>query len=247
MPQEIKAKLKEKIQLTPDTWALIFDLGSNSLIFQMGQFVMLKILLQEKNGFALAGGKKPLQYRSYSIASSTTESTHIELVIKKTTDGFVSRYLTENMDIGDEAALMGPYGTFILPEHHDYESVVFIAAGSGIAPYLCMMRSICARVLPINLHLIFSNKTEEDIIARKDIEKACASNPLLSHDFTLTRAHGAWQGRTGRINKEMLAPHINKKRTAFYLCGAPAMVNDVNAILESAGVSPEDIKQEIYN
>ncbi|MBI5229791.1 MAG: hypothetical protein HY981_00595 [Candidatus Magasanikbacteria bacterium] len=248
MPQEFKTKLKEKKQLTPDTWALTFDLGAQTLVFQMGQFVMLKILLHEKKGFMVNEEKKQLQYRSYSIASSAAEKNFIELIVKKTADGFVSRYLTEIMDIGNELSIMGPYGNFILPENPPYESIIFIAAGSGVAPCLCMMRTINTRALPIYLHLLFSNKTEADIIARKEIESLCADNLLLSYDFTLTRADDSWQGLKGRIHSEMLTPRLsNKKRTAFYLCGVPAMVNEANALLENMGVSPNDIKQEIYN
>jgi len=109
MPQEFKTKLKEKKQLTPDTWALTFDLGVQTLVFQMGQFVMLKILLQEKKDFAVNEGRKQLQYRSYSIESSTAEKNFIELIVKNPADGFVSRYLTDIMDIGDELSTMGPY------------------------------------------------------------------------------------------------------------------------------------------
>jgi len=110
------------------------------------------------------------------------------------------------------------------------------------------MRTVNRSTLPIRLHLLFSNKTESDIIARKEIENTCDGNSLLSYDFTLTRADGSWQGRKGRINIDMLAPHLsNKKRTTWYLCGAPAVVNEVNALLEGAGISPNDIKQEIYN
>ena len=200
MPNEIKAVLKEKTQLTPDTWGLKFDMQGSPFEFQMGQFVILKILLQEKNGFILLNNKKPLQYRSYSITSPITKDDSIELIIKKTADGFVSHYFADNLDIGDEIEVMGPYGQFILPEKPFHDSHIFIAAGSGIAPYLCMMRSICTLKLPIKLHLIFSNKTESDIIAKKEIENACINNPLLSYDFTLTRPESLWSGHTGRIN-----------------------------------------------
>lgn len=74
----------------------------------------------------------------------------------------------------------------------------------------------------VELVLLFANKTEEDIVLRKELE---AMQPRLKLHFLLDKAPDGWKGYTGYINETMLSEisPLNDKDTLYIYCGPFAM------------------------
>ena len=204
--------------------------------FQPGQFVMLQLDLEKTKKFKV-NNKSSTQKRAFSMSSSPLQKDYLEITVKTTEDPFFSDYLINYLEVGEIINVSGPHGIFYFNEKTSSKNVMLIGAGSGISPLMSILRYIKEKKLNINTHLIFSNKTKEEILWKEEIEQ-------YPHTFTLTREN--WNGKTGRINKEMIQENL-KENTDFYLCGPPLFVKDIEKILIELKIDKKNIKKEIYN
>ena len=94
-----------------------------------------------------------------------------------------------------------------------------LAGGSGITPMYAIALASSLAKDGLEISFLYSNKTKDDILIKKEMDALAAMNPKCKIYHTLTRhkeEHGAWDGLTGRVNAEML-----KK------CGFPEHADDV--------------------
>lgn len=233
---EYSVELVEIISETPETKTFRFDTTEKELPFIPGQFVMLTIDIPGK----------VLVTRPLSIASSPLEKHIMDLTVKKFHDGVMSSFLCDHAKIGDVYKIKGPYGVFTLNE--EAKHVVFIAAGSGIAPFRSMWRYVREKGLGIDITLLFSSKTQDYIIFREELEEL-NNNGNMKVVHTLTRnTNPQWNGYARRIDKEMIeevARDFNNK--LFYACGPPQMCESAKQALIELGVPAEKIKLEKYD
>ncbi len=227
-------KITKVIQETPDTKTFRIGLGE-PLDFLPGQFVMAGLELD-------VDGEKKMIKRAYSIASSP-EKDYVEITFNLYPQGQFSPHLYKLKE-GDSLFIEGPYGNFFFKEDIG-RNIVFIGAGAGLTPLMCIIRHIIDRNLPIKFTLIYSVKKPENVIYKQellDLER----NKKLEFNLTITRPDGTeWTGRTGRINKEMikeLVKDLNGQN--FYMCGPPEMIEGTVKILEELGVDKERINRE---
>jgi len=207
---------------------------------------MIELDLEKTGKFKVNDGKKRIQKRPFSMSSSPLEKNYLEVTVKTTENAFVSDYFVNYITGGELVAVTGPFGKFYLDEKNTKPNIILVGAGSGISPLMSILRHINQKNLNIKTHIIYSNKTENEILWRKEIESFCR-NKNFSHEFTLTRKN--WNGTTGRINKDMIEKsNLNLKETDFYLCGPPDFVKAIEkTLLEELNIPNESIKKEVYN
>lgn len=75
--------------------------------------------------------------RAYSVASSPNRD-ETELCVRRVPDGRLSQLLCENLRVGDELTVRGPYGEFLLEEPSERDAV-FVATGTGVTPFKSMI------------------------------------------------------------------------------------------------------------
>jgi ferredoxin-NADP reductase len=235
---ELFLPLSRIVENTPTVRDFRFDLEGAELDFMPGQFVTIAADLP------LHGRVR----RAYSIASSPTERGHFDLCIKKFEDGVLSRFLFEHVEPGHRFAVQGPFGKFVWNEDHGTR-LALIAAGTGIAPLQCMIRYARAKGLAVDMGLLFSNRRFEEIIYREEIDRLAREMPGFFVRYTLTRgAPAGWQGYARRIDRAMIAETFpDAKDRLCYICGAPEMVNETAAHLESLGVPKTRVRTEKYD
>src|SRR5258708_26647231 len=119
---------------------------------------------------------------------------------------------------------MGPLGKFTNPGNRE---PVFIATGSGIAPFRSMIFDLIHKNTPQNIHLVFGNRYEPDIIYRQEWEKLAAEHPNFKYRFTLSRDK-EWKGPRGYVqdNIEGFVPKPLEKN--YFICGLTNMINAVS-------------------
>jgi ferredoxin-NADP reductase len=100
-----------------------------------GQFVTLHV----------APGGIPTK-RSYTIASSPTWRDRIEITVKREGQGLVSRWLHDELKIGDEVEIEAPNGTFTFSGKEAHR-VVLIGGGVGITPLMSVVRYLAATTI----------------------------------------------------------------------------------------------------
>lgn len=146
---------------------------------------------------------------------------------------------------GDEVTIRGPYGTFTLDARD--EDVVFISGGIGVTPLRSMARYVADSHLLTRITLLYSARTEEDILFGPEFEELQRTNPLFSVHIALTQPGPGWIGHTGRIDRafiEQAVPDIRGR--GFYVSGPAVMVDAMTAILTEMGVPGDRVRHEYF-
>lgn len=221
--------------VTPRNKHLRFRLpAGKELNFKAGQFMQMFIPTAEG---------KPRR-TSYSIASAPTHKEYFELCVTLVNGGTSSGFL-HALKKGDKLQAMGPLGTFTFKD--EGRDSVFIATGSGIAPFRSMINDLLEKKTSLNLYLVFGNRYDPDIIYQKEWEALAKAHPNFKALFTLSRGTDAWKGERGYVQEKIagFVPDLAGKN--FYICGLVNMINAVQEKLLSLGVPKERIHFERYD
>jgi NAD(P)H-flavin reductase len=184
------------------------------------------------------------QRRPYSIAAAPEDARHdgwIELLVGVNADGGAGPHLAlEPRQLVD---VDGPLGSFTFPEAPAERRFVFIAGGTGIAPLRAMMRH--ALHLPHrNIGLFYSVRTPDEFAYEPEL-RALAESGEIELRQTVTRASDTdWTGARGRLNRDALAELVHDPATLCFVCGPPALVDEMPRILTELGIPQKRIRIE---
>lgn len=166
--------------------------------------------------------------------SSLRKDPKLEFTIKTypERDGVTDR-LAE-LEVGETLEIGEPWGaiTYRGPG-------VFIAGGAGVTPFLAILRDLHDKGELADNRLIFSNDTESDIILAGELKRLLGDRAM----FVVTDEESATYP-SRRIDKKLLQEQIEDPDQFFYLCGPPAMVEDVTGILRDLGIADDHIVTE---
>jgi propane monooxygenase reductase subunit len=177
--------------------------------------------------------------RSFSMANtSARESGQLEFIIKVYPDGLFSHFLDSKLQPGDRLSLSGPFGVFTLRDAPDTD-LVFVGGGAGLAPILCLLRSMADRGINRKTVFYYGARRRQDLCFEPELralERALPDFryvPALSD--TLPAADG-WDGETGLITDVVTRLASNLSRAHAYVCGPPPMVEAAVPLLTRLGV-----------
>ncbi|NNE53845.1 MAG: flavodoxin reductase [Sulfitobacter sp.] len=214
--------LKDRLPVTHDTNKFTFN-KPEGLEFEPGQAAELSLNIE---GFKDEG--RPFTF------TSQPDDHDLEFVIKSYPDHNGVTEQMANLTAGTTAQLDGPFGAIT-----DHGPGVFLAAGAGITPFIPILRKHDREGTMDGCTLIFSNKTEEDIIMRGEWE----SMQNLETIFTVTDSEAEGL-RHGQVDKEFLKDHVKDFDQTFYICGPGGFVDDVRAALKDLGAKADNIVTE---
>lgn len=197
--------------------------------------------------------------RAYSIASSPYEREYLELYINEIGDGQLTPSLF-NLRHGDEVHYMGPKGVFTL-EKSDASHLLLIATGTGLAPYVSMLRTLWieqerGRPHGRTITLVHGVRYTGDLGYRWELDGMARHEPFnLAYVPMVSRPEHDrhWTPEVGRgritslleapgeeilpqgIDPEGLAKRLPAGSTAIFLCGNPDMISDSKGMLNARG------------
>jgi ferredoxin-NADP reductase len=184
--------------------------------------------------------------RSYSIASGP-EDARLAVTVERLEDGEVSPYLVDELRLEDELELRGPIGGYFVWERSFGGPLLLIAGGSGVVPFRSMLRHWAAGRSSVEVRLLYSARTMEDIIYREELMRL--SDDGADIQFTLTREWPrGWTGHRGRIDTRLLEQVAwpPSDQPLVYVCGPSAFVETAAQALVGAGHRPDRIKTERF-
>ena len=224
---------------TPTVMSFALDLGGREIGFSAGQWVDLFVTIE---GAEAVGG--------YSITSSPADQTSIRLAVKHDgSDHPVTNWLHDEARAGD-AVEVSLGGDFIYTPD-EARSVVLIGGGIGMTPLMSIVRAVDELARLTRLNLVYSASSPDELLFRRELESIAARNDRIRcvftvrSVFTVTRAvPETWGGRTGRIDAELLRSEGIDLGALFFVCGPPAMIRDVAAMLAGLGVPKSRVRYE---
>jgi ferredoxin/flavodoxin---NADP+ reductase len=215
MRETIPVKVIRNENIAPNAWLLALP---RKFDFIAGQVI----------GITIDPAEEP---RLYSIASGSRQD-EIWILYTVKSDGLLTPSLAK-VKAGDTIRMTLPFGNFICKE----ENAVWIATGTGIAPFASMIFSGQHQ----NKILIQGNRDKSGIYF---YEKFINTSGLIYHPCCSRIADpGCFYGRVTDFVQNMPLPQTD---IPYYLCGIAEMVVDMRDLLIEKGVPYNRIMAEIF-
>ncbi|HLP04011.1 MAG TPA: hypothetical protein VK152_01155 [Paludibacter sp.] len=169
--------------------------------------------------------------RLYSIASGEKDE-NIEILFDEKPEGKLSPRMSALLP-GDDLYVSEPFGTFSSGMEPGY----WIAAGTGVAPFVSMARS----GLAANKILVQGGRYDSNFYFSDELEKIFGENYVrcCSQQPDTRFFHGRL---TVWLTNQTNLPADYQ----YYLCGSPEMVVQVRDILIAKGIPFQNIISETY-
>jgi ferredoxin--NADP+ reductase len=231
------------IRVVPDGW----DLPE----FEPGQFAVLGLPPEADRSIHADTEEAPVKpgkliRRAYSIASSSKARHYLEFYVTLVHSGALSPRLF-NLQPGGRVWL-GPKitGTFTLDLAPTDKDVILVATGTGLAPYMSMLRSELAASQGRRFAVLLGARHSWDLgyhaelVAMEQLCKDFTYLPIISRP---AEEPVPWPGRAGYVLDLWLSGELDAewkgaptpKNSRVFLCGNPAMIDDMVELLSESG------------
>jgi benzoate/toluate 1,2-dioxygenase reductase subunit len=181
------------------------------------------------------------QHRSYSF-SSPPGSSRMTFLVKQVPGGLMSSWLSRAQS-GDKLAMKGPMGSFYL--RNPSRPLLFLAGGTGLAPFLSMLEVLEQQAHDQSVHLIYGVTRDQDLVmVDRLVELAkrlpnftfttCVADPQTTHD------------KQGFVTQYMSPAVLHDGDIDVYLCGPPPMVEAVQKHFKDIALNPVSFHYEKF-
>lgn len=217
--------LIEKKKEAKDVTSFIFK-PEIPFSWKSGQF--LHYTLKHKN----YDSRGPDRY--FTIASAPFEKV-VMITTRFAKDGSSFKKALKAFKIGNTIEGVAPDGNFTLDDPN--QESVFIAGGIGITPFRSILLDFAHRDIPINVTLLYANKTP-DFVFKKELEDIAKQNPNFKiHYFVDPK----------RIDENAIKKTVaNLRKKIFYVSGPEPMAESIDELLKSLSVSKKHIKNDFF-
>jgi len=171
------------------------------------------------------------------MANTSSRDGLLEFVIKVYPDGLFSRFLDEELQVGDRLELSGPFGVFTLRES-DTE-LVFVGGGAGMAPILSLLRSMAERGIHRKATFFYGARGQRDLCFEEELRAIGEKLPNFTYIPALSDED--WDGENGMITDVLARRESNLSRAHAYVCGPPPMVEAAVPLLTRLGVPDKHV------
>jgi ferredoxin--NADP+ reductase len=242
--ESYNATLIKRVDDTEDLASFWVHFDGEPTPFEPGQYMTTGVVTDGK-----------LLQRPYSVASSArrTRDEGYELYVRLVP---VIRFTTAlwRLPLGHRMRMIGPKGKFLL-EPDDKRTHLFVSTGTGIAPFVSMIRTLIDDGAPRRVVMLNGVSYVGDLGYRTLLEGWQASGEYpVTYVPTVSRpadpANAGWTGRTGRVEANVLSVceelRLGPDNTVVYICGNPEMIVTAEALLLERGFPPPHVKKELY-
>jgi propane monooxygenase reductase subunit len=228
--QVVQTRVETIEALTRDLRRLVLVLEDPpEMAFNPGQYVDITI----------PGSTKT---RSFSMANTPSTDDHLEFVIRVYPGGHFSGLLEGRLRPGDPLQVTGPYGVFTLRDHPDRD-LLFVGGGAGMAPILCLLRSMAEASSERLATYYYGARARRDLCYLEEMEALARRLPGFRFVPALSDpvVGEEWAGEVGMITDVVRRGEDSLARADAYLCGPPPMIDAAIPVLAGLGVDPDHI------
>ncbi|MBR3251090.1 MAG: 2Fe-2S iron-sulfur cluster binding domain-containing protein [Erysipelotrichaceae bacterium] len=227
-PGIIEAAIEKKERCGTDSCRITLNAKEGKFpYFRAGEFITLSSRVSDS-----------FLSRPYSIASSPKEALkgRIEIIVQR--KGIFSNYLIDEAPIKKKLAVGEPSGDFYHDSLRDRGHILAVAGGSGITPFISMMKAIKEGSEDFRLTLVYGVRKREMMLIDPEEyrDERIRIITVLSDEIVEGYRHGL-------INGDILKEYIDED-TSVFMCGPDAMYHFVRKQLEEIGFDQTRIRQE---
>lgn len=251
--------IKNIVEETHDARTIYFDVPTEmaeKFDYKAGQYLTLRFNIKGKE-----------ERRAYSLSTSPHQNLW-GVSVKQVEKGIVSTHINTQLKVGDVVDVMPPQGHFTLETSPTQRKTYYVfGAGSGITPLMSLMRTILEEEPTSEVHLLYGNRNEEEIMFREtlaSLENKYAGQLTVSHILSqpkrekvgglsglFSKGKTTWQGLVGRVDEKNVEKFLTEKparikEVAYLICGPGGMNEGLKSFLERNNVSKEAILIEYF-
>lgn len=204
--------------------------------FQAGQYISLFL---EIEGIRTS--------RPYSISSPPHSKDYYDLTVRRVENGLVSNFLMDDLAVGNDLVGSGPAGHFYFNPLIHQKAMICFAGGSGITPFMSMIREIVECGLERSLTLFYGNRTTDDIIFHEALGRISERSANIIYIPVIEDPAHDYDGACGLMTAELIKAVIDDMSgKSFFICGPQGMYDFCLPELEGLGIARRKIRQEMY-
>jgi CDP-4-dehydro-6-deoxyglucose reductase, E3 len=183
--------------------------------------------------------------RSYSIANTFAENNLLHFYIKKYNGGEMSNYWFQEAKENDLLRIEGPIGSFFLRES-EYDNIVFLATGTGIAPIKAIIESINFsdnKYQNKKIWVFNGARVENDFFWNLN---ESIKHPNVIYVPVVSKGSENWTGEKGYVQDVVLKKEIDLKNAQVYACGSNNMIESAKKVLVDKGLNPKSFFSDAF-
>lgn len=182
------------------------------------------------------------EVRAYSF-SSRPGTQDLSFLIRNIAGGLMSGYLQHHCQPGNEVTLTGPMGSFYLRPLT--RPVLFLAGGTGLAPFLAMLQQLVHTGCDQPICLIYGVTRDDDLVKLEELENAACALPQFYY-LTVVADGQSSHERRGYVTQHIPPSALNGGDVDVYLCGPPPMIDAVMDYFAQQEVTPANFYYEKF-
>ncbi|MFH1441470.1 MAG: FAD-dependent oxidoreductase [Candidatus Omnitrophota bacterium] len=232
--REIIAHLTDRIKRTPEVESFRFKI-KDKIDFSPGQAAQIIFDGQHIEN---------RQVNKYLSFSSSPTKDYFELSKKLSASRFSQNL--RDLRLGDKIQIKAPMGKCVFKE--EYKKIAFLIGGIGITPVISIIEYIIEKKLDTDVSLFYSNRTDEDIAFRKELDNWRQINKNIKVYYTLTDCQPKDKSCfSGYIDEKMLKENTSDfEQRMIFIFGPNAMVDMMKALSLKLGCSDKNILTERF-
>jgi ferredoxin--NADP+ reductase len=257
---ELNAVVQQRIEVTPGLMVIrVAPDGWRLPEFAPGQFAVLGLPPEaprcegaEEEEEEPKAGK--LMRRAYSIASSSVAREYLEFYITLVRSGGLTPRLFA-LETGEKLWL-GPKitGKFTLDQAPADSNLVLVATGTGLAPYMSMLRTILHDAGERRIAVLLGARHSWELGYQSELVTMARLSSAFSYLSIISRPAEEpvpWGGLAGYVQDLWRGREIDRvwggpptpDNTRVFLCGNPAMIEDMVELLAEEGFREHSRKE----
>jgi phenol hydroxylase P5 protein len=212
--QDFIGTVTRVVDLTPTAKGVFIELDGDGIAFQAGQYVNLHV----------PGVDQP---RAFSLANPPSEKRTIELNIRHVPGGQATGYIHNELKVGEQVRLSGPYGRFFVRRSAP-ENLLFLAGGTGLSSPKSMIVDLLAGGETRSITLVYGARNRAELYDDALFRSLAERHPNFRYVPALSdpASEDAWDGETGFVH-EVAHRHFDGdfRQHKAYMCGPPPMID----------------------
>lgn len=238
-PARQLVKIKEKIPNGPDAVTVVLESVDGKALapFRAGQYINVSVPVGETR-----------TSRSYSLCGSPAWSWDgiYNITVKRVEDdGFISQFIQDDWQVGQEIAISAPEGHLYYERLRDEKKVLGLAGGSGITPFMGMAYAIRDGYEDFDLTVIYGSRKEEDILYRQQLDAVAAECDKVHvvHVLSDEEKEGF---EKGFITADLISKYAAGEPVTVFMCGPQAMYNFLDGEVTKLGLDRKHVRRELF-
>ena len=231
---DFRATVTAIVELSPTIKGVHLQLD-RPMAFQSGQYVNLDLP-------GIDGS------RAFSLANPSGQASEVELHVRLVEGGAATGYIHQQLKVGDQLQLSGPYGQFFVRGSQPGD-LIFMAGGSGLSSPQSMILDLLEQGDSRQITLFQGARNVAELYNRELFEGLAREHGNFTYVPALSQANDdpSWQGFKGFVHDAARA-HFDGRFSGHkaYLCGPPPMIDAAISTLMQGRLFERDIFMERF-